>query len=491
MDERTRLDIISRIDFGELDGLFDPKLEGYFIDFGYWDEIIARDKFFVIGRKGTGKSAIYKWIEIQCQNRGALVSNLSFNNFPFEKFLSLSDDDFALPYQYQSIWRNIILSELARLIVIDQSNAIDENHIGLKKYVDIFFGEDSLDIYRRVVERTQKTTSGLQKIVNIGKEDESKKQFITDYSNVTNGNRFLEGLIIAYLKTNENNCYLVQFDQLDDNFNQYSDKEKYFQCLLSLFKAVYNINQTFRNMGVKSRAILFIRSDIYSSMHQRDPESARWVDFAYYLNWAIITQRDWSNPKLLQILNKRIKASLPAIKEPNPFYQIFASSTISVPVFQYIINRSFHRPRDIIKFAKSLQEEIINTKKYDRRTVKDAERKYSLWFLTELENEIGYRFIRMEDLYEFLRLLGSETFTYKEFSTKYQGYESRIQIVCDELIHILYDHGIICNINDGPGGREYYSIIRNERSRFNRDLRIQIYKGFWEGLHIIKRAGPN
>ncbi|MBJ8193516.1 hypothetical protein JDS79_43120, partial [Bacillus cereus] len=84
--------------------------------------------YFVIGRKGTGKSAIYNWIRGQQYNKSALISNLSFKEFPFEKLLKLSDENFSKPNQYQSIWRNIILSEIAHLITLDQQNEVDDNY---------------------------------------------------------------------------------------------------------------------------------------------------------------------------------------------------------------------------------------------------------------------------------------------------------------------------------------------------------------------------
>lgn len=104
-----KIRIFKAIDFGAIDGLNDKHLSSYFLDKNYWSKIINGKEFFVIGRKGTGKSAIYTWLFEQQYNKGILIENLSFKNFPFEKLLRLSDDDFSKPNQYQSIWRNIIL----------------------------------------------------------------------------------------------------------------------------------------------------------------------------------------------------------------------------------------------------------------------------------------------------------------------------------------------------------------------------------------------
>ena len=49
-------------------------------------------------------------IEQASLHNGCLVINKDFGEFPFEKLLSLQDDNFAKPNQYQTIWRNVIFN---------------------------------------------------------------------------------------------------------------------------------------------------------------------------------------------------------------------------------------------------------------------------------------------------------------------------------------------------------------------------------------------
>src|SRR5690606_1511672 len=149
-------DLIKQVDFGDIDGLYDPKLVENYMDFGHSDQIVNKNIFFVLGRKGTGKSALYSYIQKIQGDKGILVSNLSFKNFPFEKLLELTDDNFSKPNQYQSIWRNIILSEYAKLIVTDQSCPHDDIFKELKKYVDYVFGTDLIDLHKKVTKSAEK-----------------------------------------------------------------------------------------------------------------------------------------------------------------------------------------------------------------------------------------------------------------------------------------------------------------------------------------------
>lgn len=494
MQSRSR--ILKSTDFGDIDGLFDPNLENYFLDQNYWEEIVRDNTFYVIGRKGTGKSAIYSWLKHTASDYGILISNLSFKQFPFEKLLSLNDENFSAPNQYQSIWRHIILSEFAMLIAMDQDAPFDDNFKKLKQYVEYFFGHDLVDLHKKITEQTNKTNFGLQKILKAECEDAISKQIFNDYSNVTVANRKLEETVIEYLKTSSTNKYhkyIVQFDQLDDNYNQCADKNKHLQCLISLFKTIYDLNQIFRSCNIPAKTIAYLRSDIFYAIHQKDAESARWDDFVYQINWAIISRADWNNPGLLQMLNKRIFASHSELTTRDPFNYIFDNRYINLKdmgkpkkIFRYMIDRSFHRPRDLIQFAKKIQIAANKNKKLDFKTIKDGEREYSLWFLSELENEIGHNFKDIEVLYEFLRLFGKNHFSLSDFKARYVKYKKDIGYEPEELIHLLYDSGIVVNLDTRKRPYEFFSIIRNERSRFNRDLQIGIHRGFWTGLSTTR-----
>lgn len=89
------IDLIKKIDFGEIDGYGDPNLEKYFLDNDYWQKVVENNVFFVVGKKGTGKSSIYQMIARESFNKGCVIVNKDFGEFPFEKLLCLHDDNFA------------------------------------------------------------------------------------------------------------------------------------------------------------------------------------------------------------------------------------------------------------------------------------------------------------------------------------------------------------------------------------------------------------
>ncbi|MHC4572800.1 MAG: P-loop ATPase, Sll1717 family [Planctomycetota bacterium] len=499
----TNKEFLKRVDFGDIDGLYDARLEDYFLDFGYWNDIGHGRKCFVIGRKGTGKSALYSWIKHRESQGDILVANLSFKDFPFEKLLQLSDDAFAKPNQYQTIWRNIIFSELALMIVGDTKSTSNEIYGELLDYVKQHFGANVSNLHKEITRLTKKKGGELKiGFTRLGGEKSCEQEIGDGSSNITLINRRLETLVQTYLQNSKSSKLVVQFDQLDDNYTTYIKKHEYFQCIISLFKVVYDVNQTFRSMRITAKVVVYIRSDIYNRVDKFDAESARWEPFKLNLNFAIISRLDWRNPKLLQILNRRISCSVEEMRKvKNPFASIFSPSMINLKdygrdgrerqvhnIFKYIIHRTFHRPRDVIQFCIKIQEQVRETDTFFFRTIKNGEERYALWLLSEIANEVGPIISELNVLYELLRLMGRGLFSMLEFKRRYARYRTRVKMDEEELLKFLYDVGIIFNVNVRRQTLDMFSIVRNDRSVFNRDLKIQIHPGVARGLYLTKFA---
>ncbi|MNW37771.1 hypothetical protein D3C74_148230 [compost metagenome] len=487
-------EMLDKVDFGEIDGLNDGNIERYFVNDNYWEKIIDKDTYFIIGRKGTGKSAIYNWLEKTAPYNSTLIANLPFNSFPFEKLLKLADDNFSRPNQYQSIWRNIILTEIVSLIVKDEQSNKNDEYVELENYMQFLFGRDLVDLHKQITTIAEKDIGGIKfSHASLSMEDSrSWSLSSSQFDNITIINRKLENSIINYfIGYQSENKFVVQFDQLDDNYTQYQKSDEYYQLIISLFKVIYELNKKFKSKNINAKVIGYLRSDIFNSIDEFDAESARWDAHRFDLNWSIVNRNDWKKSGLLSIINKRISTSF---ETDIKFHDIFNSKLLDFKsdrndnsnndIFRYIIHRTFHRPRDVVQFCIKIQQESLKIDKFYYGTIKNAEKSYSLWLLSELTNEISVKVLDTKLLFEFLRLLGANAFSMSSFKGQYKNYKSQVGLEDEELLRYLYKLGMIMNVNYVEGRfTEYYSIIRNEKSTFNRDLKMQLHPGFWQGLH--------
>ena len=494
---KNELGYLLDVDFGDIDGLYDPNINDYFIDVEFKKSLLQEAKYFVIGRKGTGKSALYNWIDRNKVTDGIMVSNKSFSDFPFSKLLQLSDDNFTKPNQYQSIWKNIILTEYALLLCQDQSNPIDDSLSELRNYINYVFGNDLIDLHKAVTRKSEKSEYGIS-IKGLTNQYGEKKEieYYDQCKDITIVNNRLNNVLLDYLTRHETKTYIVQFDQLDDNYTSYVNNDDYIQCVISLFKTIYQLNQSYRSKNINVKTVAYLRSDIYNKFYKHDPESARWDQYILKLNWSIINRNDWFNSNLLKLINARIHISLPQIKTQSPFHTIFNKHKLHLrigrnkngDVFKYIIHRTFQRPRDLIQFCIKIQDECKTSSSLSKESIRNAEKEYSLWLLGEVENEIAPIIKDTEALYELLRLIGRGVYTVSFFKEKYTRFQSCfVDIDIERMLKLLYEFGIISNVRQKNGKIvEQFSIIRNDRSVFNRDLNIVTHPGFYEGLHTSK-----
>ena len=92
----------------------------YFFHTNESSKILSGDKFYVIGRKGSGKSAISEFI-LSNKSYNVFAEKLSFKNFPFNELYHLDNPKFTSPNQYISIWKYIIYSNICRLMVTNEN----------------------------------------------------------------------------------------------------------------------------------------------------------------------------------------------------------------------------------------------------------------------------------------------------------------------------------------------------------------------------------
>lgn len=485
--------IIKKIDFGEIDGYGDPNLEKYFLDNNYWQKVIDDNVFFVVGKKGTGKSSIYQMIEHESFEKGCLVINKDFGEFPFEKLLNLRDDDFSRPNQYQTIWKNVIFNLFIQAIakLPEEEN---EYYKEIKKYQEIYLG-NSLDLHKDIISTTTKTQGSLiAHGLGLSHERGVQCDFKFDNNNITAINSCLFKLLENYfITTSFGRKIVIQFDRLDDNYNQYQDAEEYYQAMISLFKAVYNFNQSLRSKSVScAKVVLYIRTDIMKAMASRDAESARWDDFRFDLDWRVNSIKDIYQSNLYKMVRKRINVSCPEATDKN-FDEIFAperdleAECNGLDFFKVLVLQTLFRPRDLIKLLKTLQKNICDKGRLNSASYHEALKKYSNWLVnTEIANEIN-PVLKDDYLYviELLRLCGSRNLTVKTFSSRYDSVKHTFKLKPLELLNFLYSVGIIENSwkNNALGKYMHRSIFRNEGD-FDRNLEFRIIPAVWNGLTV-------
>ena len=429
----------------KLDAMFEDLK--YFYNYDEVNSILSGCKCYVIGRKGTGKSAICRHIEnIRMYNTFAL--KLTFKNFPFNQLYPLKDDEFTQPNQYITLWKYLIYVTTCRLMMKNEN--LDPEFRGKLEKI---FPSDRIDSLARNVKEWTSIDFSLTALsigLGAGVQRAPKVDSTTWIEKVS----ILEEIIANYAGTDAK--YYVVFDELDEDYRVIkteSHNHLYIPLLTGLFKAVQSVKSIFYARHVQIYPVVFLRDDIYSQI--RDADKNKWSDLKIEL--------EWNEDKIKNLLAYRMSRDINNVGEILPFdvvwNKIIRKGTKvhwgdkqkkSSDSFDYITRCTQLRPRDFIEYVRCCcNEAIIQHKDYiDEKNILHVDRQFSNYLRDELIDEIYPVLPDILDIFQVFSTIGKWNLKVSEFREKYQEFVSTGRIKepnIDYVLETLFDFSVIGN----------------------------------------------
>lgn len=470
--------IIDKIDFGHNDAKREINLLEYFYDVGFSKSILSDGKFIVLGRKGSGKTAIARYFELRAAKTYNCHSlTLTFKDYSFVKAYKTYDSNYSSPNQYKSIWRYVILIELLGILMRREGLEANESNKELYKFYKKNYDARKIN-FKYLVDQMLERKFKLDIPFGFGMEFESKKEEGYETRHYL---EILDDLERNIINVIDNQEYLIQFDELDED---YQDDTNYSALIISLFKTAANLNTIFRENNKNVKIVVYLRSDIYNSFLDNDLN--KFTDDIFELNW--YEEGVSQNTKLRNLINRRIAYSLhlPANYNKDLWDEIFQKGTIikGLSAYSFIIEKTFHRPRDIIQYCKICQKQSKGKDIIGFQSVLDAESEYSRWFKKEIRDELFVRLNGVDQVFEILRRISKQVFTIHDFDKNKKYFGFLRQYSTNKLLTMLFDASIIgYMIQDGGRGKVFFK-YRNEDTEIKFDAKFIIHRGFLKGLQL-------
>lgn len=165
--------------------------------------------------------------------------------------------------------------------------------------------------------------------------------------------------------------------------------------------------------------------------------------------------------------------------------------------YQHILDRTFKRPRDVIKFCNEVlvaykaNVPIDPTSKFRNEDIIAARSNYSDYMLKELEDEIHKHHPRYEDYIELLRVIGKGAFTRDEFDG---ACKARVDLTTSshrthDILRHLFEFSLIAYQRTGGigGGSEYVWRYLDSAARFDEAaVYFRVHPGLLEAIGLKK-----
>lgn len=231
LSEQERLSALRGIKEWKLEARSEDT-DKYFFQVPEIPSLLDGSRSYVIGRKGTGKTAIAQYIILKSKNAAdSVAESLSFKSFPFQDMYKHQDEAYTRPNQYITIWKYLIYSHVCRMMA---GSPFIESRIR-KKIERVYPSNDS-----RSLDRIFGQWSSGDFSLSILGSGISVSNWFRKHHQTTFAERveILEDFISTHC---DGRSYRIIFDELDEDYkdtiNRYKSGE-YLDLLTSLFKAV-------------------------------------------------------------------------------------------------------------------------------------------------------------------------------------------------------------------------------------------------------------
>lgn len=390
--EACELDF-SRLHFGALSAERDVScgLEYYFIETDASSRIIGGDKTILLGNRGTGKSAIFKIIAKRERQHGSLVIELLPEDFSYEIL-----NEVILPEDRGS-WakQNAYAAALKYLIFI-----IVMKH--LSKWGPKFKTGSSKKIYSYLRDQHQGTQlnpisvliSYLKRIeaVKIGKYEAAVKATkLTKLYKLEE----IKNLIPEIVNLCKRVKIFVLIDELDRGWDASEDAKAFVGGLI---QAALSVNQLSPNF----RVLISLRRELYDNIPSLYGDSEKYRD--------VIEMLSWNKSSILKLITKRMKHTIPGLMkfDDEKSWSFAFPDTFDngqTKSFDYIVNRTLYRPREIINFCSNALE-VTRRKKLcgiNYPAISEAEGIYSADRANDIAAEYRFQYPGLMSIFEIFR----------------------------------------------------------------------------------------
>lgn len=474
----------------------------------YLDQLLDPNIYFLIGEKGTGKTAYAVFLSnnYYSSNRSELKY---IRETDYQKFISLKQQKHLSLSDYTNIWQVIILLLL--------SKSIDEkelDHFSFSKPFKLRKIMQAVDDYYHhafspeilyvldFIENSKVAAEFISKHLKIGDEEQSTISFSESRFQINLiyiQKQFEEALSSIKLKDN----HILFIDGIDIRPGKIP-YEEYIECIKGLANAAWAINNDFfaniRDSKGRFRVVLLLRPDIFNSIGLQNLTN-KIRDNSVFLDWRT-TYPSYRTSSLFELADKLLRAEQERtlqLGEAWDHYLPWESTSSSPerdfdPSFYGFLRLSYSRPRDIVTMLQILKEEHLlkglgDLDKFKETIFKgdDFLNKYSEYLMGGIKDQLAF-YYNEEDYNMFLKffnfLNGSDQFSYDEYVNAYKQFVDYIlenhndipQFIESEsdFLQFLYDTNIICYIEETENYQRFFRWCYRERSPSNISPKVSL-----------------
>lgn len=459
------------------------------------DRFLKRQKYYVSGLKGTGKTALLRYISLMLENEGN--SSSSFVLFKSEVDEDLKKDfakaarvqvveensDLLEGDDFEAVWRWFIYRKIASAILENVANPFQEN-ANIGKFVALVNSETLPQGKKislmRLVPTIRKGNIEISHSPKLGLDfdwDDNGRAKVNFNDLVRRADDAFKELDPGFERLN------IFFDELELNYATSKQYQRDSRLVRDLIVSIEKINAIAIKKSFPLCLYAAIRSEVLTSVTSLGKEINKPIaDFGVSIVWNRPGLSAEQQP-LLSIIERRINNARieHQMAELNPgdiwvkyFPQIIHKKNPQI----YILHNSWYRPRDIVRLLITVQDQYPDEQTFGVQGLEAVRKTYSTSSWVELTEELKVKY-KPEEIdgikylfYGFRQISSFEELAERAEKIKKDHGEVKSlleRIPLKDVLKDLYRIGVIGNI-DKIGDRMRFSFRGDDEILFEDNI---------------------
>ncbi|MDB5200844.1 MAG: putative ATPase involved in repair [Ferruginibacter sp.] len=526
---------------GSPDAETDNILNDVFIDNGSFDALINMNnpKCIIVGRTGTGKSALIKRVSESEEHVKVIdPERMSLSFLSNSTILTyLRAEGVNLNFFYKLLWKHVFIVEIIKLYLSE--NEAKRTGFFQRLWESVSNGAKSDLVKKKAIDYARTwsdefwlTTEYRIKSIESDLEAKIAAELGIEFHAVKSGTKISVAAaektvvdvktkaenIISQLQANDlttlidllseeifNNTQRKFFIVIDDLDKEWVSRQLVYDLIASMVEVIKEFQHKFKGVKVIISLRENLQMKVFSGTINRGGQREKFAPLFLDLMWTMQELKKMIDLRIQSTSNKELKLDT-----------LFDKKNQTKTTLEYILERTFQRPRDVISFFNKIFENVIQKGPVPLLIVKQAELKYSIERLNAVEDEWSENYGEITRITNFLNGIHdgfnlrnikddsfAELLVEQDFITHLKGelFEAcskwknaksdnlNFRTFLSEILEILYRLGIIgIKRNTNTPIEYYYSELGPcSKSDFLGDVKIYVHKAFHSVLRVNRK----
>lgn len=439
------------------------------------NQIYDGDKYFLVGEKGAGKTALLIYAALKAEDlfeaERSFIIFKEFSQEEREDYTKMShvtryEQEDILPfYDYEFVWRWIIHNNIAetietspREIFIPNENlnlylaavkAIDKKPRGDKRYFPLItkdgYVKASMTVPVKGVE------INLDGCINFERNPSEKEQvrFSTHINELDR--------LFSNLSEGSSQLYVV-IDEMNLSTKNSEEYDRDIQLIRDSIVVIDKFNTMCKISHDNVRIIGSIRTEVINSVKSRGKEINKIVEsYGIPIDWTIYKEEKISHP-LIKVLINYFRLSDPRKKgfgdySDDKVYKYWVDDSFygDISSISTILDFTLYRPRHVVRLLKTIKRLCSDQPKITLKVFESIKRDYARECWNEVTEDLSLKY-SSDELYKIQEwLTGMPYFTTSEAMLEkatflWETTDKKLLERVDEIFRDIYKAGIIGNI---------------------------------------------